>query len=55
MATEPAGEGQDEERHDTDYAPKSTGGSKPGYVLSAWSLVMGAAALVLVISGLLLI
>jgi hypothetical protein len=54
MATEP----DDDQRHAqdlTEYAPKTASGSKPGSVLSAWSLVLGGIALLLIISGLLMI
>ncbi len=54
MATDP-GEGPRPNQHDTEYAPTSASGSKPGFVLSAWSLALGAAALVIIISGLLII
>lgn len=53
MANEPRE--ADENRQDTEYAPTSRAGVKPGFVLSAWSVALGAVALVIVISGLLLI
>jgi hypothetical protein len=37
----------------TDYAPKMASGAKPGFVLSAWSLVLGGIFLVLILAGLL--
>lgn len=52
MATEPR-EDKGHDRQDTEYAPTSRSGAKPGFVLSAWALVLGAAALVAIISGLL--
>lgn len=40
---------------DTDYAGQSDSGAKPGFALSAWSLVFGAVFLLLVLGGLLII
>lgn len=47
--------GDDEAEPNTAYAAQSDSGSKPGAALSAWSLVIGAAFLLLVFTGLLLI
>jgi hypothetical protein len=56
MATDPPRDDDQRQAHDqTEYAPKSASGSKPGFVLSAWALAVGAVALVIVISGLLMI
>lgn len=38
-----------------EYAVKTGSGSKPGFVLSAWALALGAVALVIIISGLLVL
>lgn len=46
---------QGEPRGQTDYAPKTSGGAKPGFALSAWSLAIGGLFLVLVLGSLLLI
>lgn len=52
MAIDP----DDDQRHardQTEYAQKSASGSKPGSVLSAWALILVGIALLLIISGLL--
>ncbi|RKE85042.1 MULTISPECIES: hypothetical protein [Rhizobium] len=54
MATEPEN-GETQRPRDTDYAAQSDSGAKPGFVLSAWSLVLGGIALLLIISSLLVI
>ncbi|MBC2773948.1 hypothetical protein H6M51_13880 [Rhizobium sp. AQ_MP] len=54
MATD-SGDGKTEVRQETDYSAQSDHGTKPGFALSAWSLVIGAAFLLLVLGGLLLI
>lgn len=55
MAMEP---GQDERRTEvrrsTEYSAQSDGGAKPGFALSAWSLVIGSGFILLVLGGLLL-
>lgn len=46
----------DDQRHandQTEYASKTASGSKPGFVLSAWALSIGALALMIIISSLL--
>jgi hypothetical protein len=52
MATEPE---NDQTKPNTDYAAQSDSGAKPGFVLSAWSLLIGAVFLLLVFVGLLII
>jgi hypothetical protein len=42
-------------RESTDYAATTASGAKPGFVLSAWSLILGGVFLVLILAGLLLI
>lgn len=46
---------RDEPRGQTDYAQKRSGGAKPGFALSAWSLAIGGLFLFLVFGSLLLI
>jgi hypothetical protein len=56
MAIDPQQGDEQRQAHDqTEYAPKSASGSKPGFALSAWALALGAVALVIIISGLLAI
>ena len=47
------GDDDTQKQHDTAYASQSGSGAKPGFVLSAWSLVVGGAFLVLILVGLL--
>jgi hypothetical protein len=54
MQREPESD-RNEPREQTDYAPKRSGGAKPGLALSAWSLAIGGLFLVLVLGSLLLI
>ncbi|WP_161596968.1 hypothetical protein [Rhizobium glycinendophyticum] len=54
MAIEPSDE-QRQAPDQNDYAPKTASGAQPGFVLSAWSLVLGAVFLVLILGGLLVI
>jgi hypothetical protein len=42
-------------RQGTDYSAQSDSGAKPGSILSAWSLVIGAISLALILGGLLAI
>lgn len=55
MAMEP---GQDERRTEvrrsTEYSAQSDSGAKPGFALSAWSLIIGGGFILLVLGGLLL-
>lgn len=54
MAMEPdEGGGVPQQR--TDYSAQSDPGAKPGFVLSAWSLVVGGVFIILVLAGLLYI
>lgn len=56
MAIDPEqGDDHRQANDQTEYAPKSAAGSKPGFALSAWALALGAVALVIIISGLLVI
>jgi hypothetical protein len=54
MARE-AGDSKQRTQADTDYAGQSDSGAKPGFALSAWSLIFGAVFLLLVLGGLLII
>ena len=55
MATEPGQEGsRTEVRTATEYSAQSDSGAKPGFALSAWSLVFGGGFILLVVTGLLL-
>lgn len=54
MALEPRQNGG-EPRDETEYASRSDSGAKPGFVLSAWSLVIGGLFLVMVLGGLIFI
>lgn len=54
MARE-SGDRERRTQRETDYAGQSDSGAKPGFALSAWSLVFGAVFLLLVLGGLLII
>ena len=49
------GEGGGKPQQDTEYASQSASGAKPGFVLSAWSLILGGVFLLLILGGLLAI
>jgi hypothetical protein len=54
MTMEPDNDGG-KPRRETNYASKPGSGAKPGFALSAWSLVVGAIFLALILGGLLVI
>jgi hypothetical protein len=54
MAADP-GDEQRQSPDQNDYAPKTASGAQPGFVLSAWSLALGAVFLVLILGGLMVI
>ncbi|AOG12156.1 MULTISPECIES: hypothetical protein [Rhizobium/Agrobacterium group] len=55
MATEPSENGEGTEvLRTTDYSAQSDSGAKPGFALSAWSLVIGGGFILLFVAGLLL-
>jgi len=55
MATEPSENGEGTEvLRTTDYSAQSGSGAKPGFALSAWSLVIGGGFILLFVAGLLL-
>ena len=55
MATEPGQKGSRTERRPaTEYSAQSDSGAKPGFALSAWSLIIGGGFILLVLGALLL-
>ncbi|MFN3503506.1 MAG: hypothetical protein ACK4ZJ_14710 [Allorhizobium sp.] len=53
MVTEPSENGQGTEvRRSTEYSAQSDSGAKPGFALSAWSLIVGGCFLLLVLGWL---